>query len=308
MKQHFPIPPDRSAGAVWDVLLRLKIRDAMSKKIHKASKTDTFRALQKVMKDRNVSGLPVVEEDRLIGIVSLDDILTALDKGLADDSVEKYMTRNLILLEEDMPLTFAISHFNKYRYHRYPVIDRDKKLAGMITSRDILAALVREMDKEIRELETKIHEQRPDVPNELHYEFFVKRLDFENAGRAAYEIKKVLKERNIDPAVIRRVAVAAYELEINIVIHSDGGKLVFHLDPEKASIQALDSGPGIENVELAVQEGYSTANDWVRSLGFGAGMGLTNAKRSSDEFTINSTAGGSTSVTAVIRLVQNKEG
>ena len=301
MNQAFPLKANRAAAAVWDVLLRLKVRDAMGRTVYCASRNDTFRNLKEVMKEKKISGMPIVEDGRLLGLVSLDDILTALDLGRADEPVGQTMTRNLIVLEEDMPLTFAVSHLNKYSYRRYPVIDKNKRLVGVITSRRILAALVREMDKEIRELEAKIQEQIKVVRNEYHNEFIIKSLDFENAGRASYAIKKVLKDRGLPSDIVRRASVVAYELEINIVIHSHGGKLIFHLKPDILTIQAIDDGPGIENVEEAVREGYSTANDWIRSLGFGAGMGLANSKRFSDDFRICSIPGGSTHVTATIR-------
>lgn len=300
MNQVFPLKATRAAAAVWDVLLRLKVRDAMSRTVYCASRTDTFRSLKAIMKEKNITGMPIVEDGRLLGLVTINDIINAMDQGTADEQVGNSMARELIVLEEDMPLTFAVSHLNKYPYRRYPVIDKNKRLIGVITSRRILAALVREMDKEIRELEAKVQEQAGDVQNEYHNEFFIKRLDFENAGRASHAIKKVLKDRGLPPDIVRRASVAAYELEINIAVHSNGGKLTFHLTPDVLTIQAIDEGPGIENVEDAVREGYSTANDWIRSLGFGAGMGLANTKRFSDSFKIDSTLGGSTSVTSVI--------
>ena len=117
------------------------------------------------------------------------------------------------------------------------------------------------------------------------------------AGTAATEIKNVLQKRGIDPKLIRRVAIAAYELEMNLVVHSDGGTLTFRADEGEVQLIAKDQGPGIANVDLAMQEGWTTANDWVKSLGFGAGMGLPNAKRVSDEFHIASELGKGTTVT-----------
>ena len=86
--------------------------------------------------------MPIVEDGRLLGLVTINDIINAMDLGTADEPVGKTMTRDLIVLEEDMPLTFAVSHLNKYPYRRYPVIDKNKHLIGVITSRRILAALV----------------------------------------------------------------------------------------------------------------------------------------------------------------------
>jgi anti-sigma regulatory factor (Ser/Thr protein kinase) len=102
--------------------------------------------------------------------------------------------------------------------------------------------------------------------------------------------------------IIRRIAVAAYELEINLCVHSDGGVLSWQVSNGRAEIVARDAGPGIEDVEWACRDGTSTANEWIRSLGFGAGMGLANVKRVSDEFEIASRKGSGTTVKAVINI------
>ena len=127
-------------------------------------------------------------------------------------------------------------------------------------------------------------------------QFIVVRNDLSNAGKAANEIKKMLKDAGIDNKIVRRVAVAAYELEINICIHSLGGSITFILDTEKATVIAKDRGPGIKDVEWACQDGTSTANDWIRSMGFGAGMGLANSKRVADVFDIQSKIPSGTTV------------
>jgi anti-sigma regulatory factor (Ser/Thr protein kinase) len=108
----------------------------------------------------------------------------------------------------------------------------------------------------------------------------------------------------MDPQVVRRAAVASYELELNIVIHSTGGSISCLIAGDRLEILAEDEGPGIPNLEEALREGFSTANPWVRSLGFGAGMGLPNVKRVSDEFFIDSGPGRGTKVRALIALKQ----
>jgi anti-sigma regulatory factor (Ser/Thr protein kinase) len=139
-------------------------------------------------------------------------------------------------------------------------------------------------------------------------EFATVRYDFELAGRASTEIKKALKQRNIDPKIIRRIAIASYELEINQVVHSNGGTISCSIQPDRVVIVAADTGPGIADVNLALQEGWSTANEWIRSLGFGAGMGLANTKRVSDEFQIHSELGVGTTVRSVVFLSSPKDG
>ena len=112
--------------------------------------------------------------------------------------------------------------------------------------------------------------------------------DFSRAGEASSNIKKVLTKLGIDSKIIRKVAVVTYEAEMNIVIHSDGGDISMRLTTTDIEIKASDNGPGIENVELAMKQGYSTAPNRIRELGFGAGMGLPNMKRYSDKFEIKS--------------------
>lgn len=124
------------------------------------------------------------------------------------------------------------------------------------------------------------------------YSYDVIANDFGLAGKSSSEIKKNLKILNIDPKVIRKVAIVSYEAEINMVIHSLGGELHCDIFEDKIVIISNDTGPGIPNLELAMTEGYSTATSVVRELGFGAGMGLPNMKRWSDEFVIKTQSTG----------------
>jgi len=126
--------------------------------------------------------------------------------------------------------------------------------------------------------------------------------DFNSAGKAAEQAKRVLKQIGIDFAVIRKVSVAAYEAEMNIVIHAYKGQLIFSITPKYIELIAEDQGPGILDIQKAMQEGYSTAPDRIRELGFGAGMGLPNMKKFSDLFEIDSVVGKGTKVRMVINL------
>jgi anti-sigma regulatory factor (Ser/Thr protein kinase) len=218
------------------------------------------------------------------------------------------MTKNVIVLEDDMPLSFAISYLNKYRYGRYPVVNKKNELVGILTSKDVVGTLLAEMNREVLRLE-KMHQEKNEKEKSAgaDMEFATIRYDFELAGRASTEIKKALKQRNVDPKIIRRVAIASYELEINQVVHSLGGVMRCSIQPDKITIIAKDNGPGIADINLALQEGWSTANEWIRSLGFGAGMGLANTKRVSDEFSIDSIVGEGTTVRSVVYINSPKE-
>lgn len=136
----------------------------------------------------------------------------------------------------------------------------------------------------------------------MQYEFDVPTMDFTVAGEASSRIKKVLRQLGIDAKIIRRVAIATYEAEINVAIHSEGGKITCLISPEWVKIIALDVGPGIENLELAMQQGFSTATSQIRELGFGAGMGLPNMKKCSDDFEITSEVGVFTRVEMTMNL------
>ena len=131
-------------------------------------------------------------------------------------------------------------------------------------------------------------------PIRLHFE--VDGENFASAGAASEAVKMRLKQIGVDPAVVRKVSIAMYEGEINMVIHAHGGRAVAEIYPDHIGIWLKDSGPGIADIDLAMKAGYSTATENIRSLGFGAGMGLPNMKKYSDEMTIDSTVGVGTTV------------
>ena len=140
------------------------------------------------------------------------------------------------------------------------------------------------------------------MPEALKFHFDVDGEDFTSAGQASVQVKKNLRRLGIPPEIIRQVSIAMYEGEINMVIHAGGGDADVIVSEDKIEIILADHGPGIADIDLAMQEGYSTAPDSVRSLGFGAGMGLPNMKRYTDEMTIDSTVGVGTTIRMVVKL------
>ena len=139
-----------------------------------------------------------------------------------------------------------------------------------------------------------------DMSEALHLHFDVDGEDFTSAGEASAEVKKKLRLLGYSPETIRRVSIAMYEGEINMVIHAGGGVADVSVYDDKIEVVLQDNGPGIADIELAMSEGYSTAPEAIRSLGFGAGMGIPNMKRYADYFDIESTVGKGTRVTLVI--------
>lgn len=290
-----------------ELIQRLKVRDVMSRNVVTASRGDSMRAVQQRMKEGHVGGMPVAESGRLYGIISMENIIEALEWNRIHEPCDLHMTAKCIVLQDDMPLSFAIRYFDRYDYGRFPVLDRQQKLVGILSARDINRALLVELATELHRIEKESAGATGTSREEegrfyLLRDFPVQKFDFENAGKAANQIRMYLREHGVDPRRIRRVAVAAYELEINLVVHSEGGTLSCLITNDRAEIVARDGGPGIPDIEWALQEGHTTANEWVKSLGFGAGMGLVNVKRVSDSFDIQSSVPKGTVVKSVVLL------
>lgn len=136
----------------------------------------------------------------------------------------------------------------------------------------------------------------------LRFHFDVDGADFTSAGQASVQVKKNLRQLGLSPETIRRVSIAMYEGEINMVIHAGGGEADVFVYEDRIEIVLTDRGPGIKNVEQAMQEGFSTAPDAIRSLGFGAGMGLPNMKRYTDSMEIDTVIGEGTTVKMSVNL------
>lgn len=319
--QTIPLNQDSSPEAVIELLFKLKVKDVMTTNVVTVAPSDTFRTAQQVMKENHITGVPVVVGKNLAGLVSMDNIVSAFDNGTIDDTCESKMTRNIIVLQDNMPLSFAVSYFNKFKYGRFPVLNTANELVGIVTTSDVISALLVAMNKEVERLEREAMqaqaalengsqlasssterssllqkvEDLKKMPNRV-IEFKTEPFNFETAGQASTEVKKILRGMNVDPALTRRIGIASYELEINQVVHSQGGIMRYYITPEKLTIEAADIGPGIKDVEKALTEGFSTASDRVRALGFGAGMGLPNTRRVSDGFKIQSEVGKGTTV------------
>ncbi|MBQ8249755.1 MAG: ATP-binding protein [Clostridia bacterium] len=136
----------------------------------------------------------------------------------------------------------------------------------------------------------------------VKFHFEVDGSDFSSAGAASVMVKKKLRQLGYPPDIIRKVSIAMYEGEINMVIHANGGTADVEVSDEEIVITLSDRGPGIPNVELAMQEGYSTARENIRNLGFGAGMGLPNMKKYTDSMKIDTVVGEGTTITMTVKL------
>lgn len=301
IKKIIPIYENQTPLVVLELIQGHKISEVMSRKVISVTPDETMVEVKKLMKDSGISGMPVIKNRRLLGVISVEDLLNALEAGLMDDPVQKHMSKNPVVLEEQMPISFAIDYFENYSYNRFPVLNENKEVVGMLTGRDIIMHMIAVMNREIRRLEELAQDGTHTEIGNIIRRYAVVQNDFKNAGRASSEIKAILREHEVDRKIIRAVATAIYELEINQVVHSLGGEIVCRISDAAVEVLARDRGPGIKDIDLALSEGYSTATDWIRSMGFGAGMGLPNIKRVSDEFEISSSERG-TEIRVVVNI------
>lgn len=293
---------DSGFTRVEELVYEVKIEDVMTSEPITAAPEDLIGEVRNKMSIRRISGIPVVEGGRLSGIISTEDIIKALEKGHIYARVRDKMSSSTISCYTDEPLARAISRFDMYGYGRLPVLDRTGKLAGIITRGDIIHGLLRALEKDYHEEETL----RKEAIHLLQYvesdhtrillSYKIKSEDFRNSGNAARQIKRALVFLGAHHQKVRRVAIATFEAETNLMIHGQGGRIVSIIEPHSIRVWAIDHGPGIPDIEQVLKPGFSTAPEWARELGFGSGMGLNNIQRCADEMKIDSHPGKGTTV------------
>ena len=295
-----------------ELAYELKVEQAMTEEVITISPHATMDEFREVLRANRISGTPVVEEGDVIGIVSIEDLVKAMAAGEMNAMVGEKMTPQPAVIYADEPLVHAVSRFSKLRFGRFPVVNREGDLVGIITEGDIARAMLRRLEVDYREEE--IHRYRASHIFEdiiaddlaLVFGYRVASGDINRAGEASSGLKRTLNRLGIHPQAIRRVAVATYEAEMNIVIFTDGGEIVAEVGPDRIRIEALDKGPGIPDIEQAMQPGFSTAPIWVQEMGFGAGMGLPNIQHCADEMRLESTVGVGTHLELVIYLPERQ--
>ena len=283
---------------VQELVYELKVSDAMAQNVVVVKPDGMMSELRTILRKHKISGVPVADNDKLLGIISLEDFINWFAEGGVDCPIKEKMTTDVIELYDDEPLVHAVGKFEKSGFGRFPVLDRkSKKLVGVITKGDIIERVLRKLEIDYHEEE--IHRYRAShifediVADKLALvtNFKVEGKNFKKAGEVSSKLRKTLTRLNIHPQIIRRVSIATYEAEMNLVFYTNGGEISAKVQPDKIRIDIIDSGPGIPDVKKALVPGYSTAPDWVRELGFGAGMGLVNIKKCADDFNLVSKEG-----------------
>jgi len=291
-----------------ELVYELTIEQVMTKDVITCSPDVPISDLKELLRVKRISGVPVIEEGRLVGMISIENLIRALEKGQLSSHVRDHMTTAVQTVRADDSVVSAVNLFAKFGYGRFPVVDAQGSLVGILTKGDIVRGLLRQM--EVRWHAEEIERYRAshifqDIESDqtgLVLRYRVAQHDFVRGGEASSKIKRALDRLGADPRIIRRVAVATYEAETNLMIHSVGGEIIAEVTPDRMRITVIDSGPGIPDVEAALTPGFSTAPDWIREMGFGAGMGLSNIKACADEMRLSSEMGVGTRLEMIFRL------
>jgi CBS domain-containing protein/anti-sigma regulatory factor (Ser/Thr protein kinase) len=292
-----------------EMVYEVTVGEVMALKMVSASPDQTMAELRLILRDNRISGTPVVENGKLVGMVSIEDLINALYDNAVDAPIRQRMTTKVECLFEDELLVHCIAKFAKLGFRRYPVLNRENELVGLVTKGSIVEGLLRKLEIDYEKAESKaaVTRHRPTMrkffedvtADEISFTFKynVAGQSLKEAGKAASELKNALKKLGVCPPLLRRIGVATYEAEINLASYTQGGEIRAQVEKWGVTVEAVDNGPGIPDVELALQPGYSTAPDWVRELGFGAGMGLVNMKKCADDMDLKSSVPDGTHLT-----------
>ncbi len=287
----------------------LKVQDVMSQEVQCVTPDQPMSALLNLLRQNRISGAPVKAGDRLVGVISQEDLMRALSENALEAPIKQYMTENVKTVKSYESVVKAIELFTEAGMGRLPVMDENERLVGVITKGDItrgvLLALQRDYHaEEIRRYRAShLFEDISSDRTSLILRYNIKADDFLNGGKASSMIKRALLRLGASPQLARQCGIAMYEAEMNLIIHTErGGILRVQIEPHRILMQATDDGPGIADIDRALTPGYSTATSEVRAMGFGAGMGLANIRRCVDKMTLESTPGKGTKLMMEILL------
>ncbi len=293
-----------------ELIYNLPIEKVMRKNVITVTPETTIRELKEIMRVNRISGVPVLDGGHLVGVASIEDLIKALEVGALDVPVGQRMTRQLITVLENASIIEAVKKFSQFHVGRLLVVNDQGSLTGILTGSDITRGLLDAIslnyqDDELKRAPRRINYQEFIVSDftSLILRYHIKEKDFQSGGSASSKIKRAFEWLGIPPQILRRVAICAYEAEMNLIIHTTaGGEMITEIQPDQIHMTVTDQGPGIPDVEQAMFPGFSTAPVWIQELGFGAGMGLNNIKKCADSFEIESTPGTGTRLDIIIRL------
>jgi CBS domain-containing protein/anti-sigma regulatory factor (Ser/Thr protein kinase) len=290
---------DEILKRIQNYFKEVKVKEFMSSPVITIHEDRKISCAKEMLRRKRFSGMPVIDDEkRLVGIISVEDIIRAMENKKLNLKVSEEMSKNVVTLNKENKITDVVRNFEVYGFGRFPIVDEGKHVIGIVTKHDLMTALLSKLSilyvhdvrrepfvntENFRSALTGIN-----IENEMaEFKFRVDYKDVSMAGTGASKLKKFLLSKGFPPKFVKRVAVATYEAEANVVIHADAfGIIKAYVEPYYVTVRVEDNGKGIEDVKMAMQEGFSTAPDHVREIGFGAGMGLPNMKKCSDKLMI----------------------
>lgn len=299
----------KEISRVEELSYDLKINDVMTREVKSVSPEMRLGSVLEILRVGRISGVPVQSAGRLAGVLSIEDIVRAMEKDDLAAPVSQYMSPHVVSVNAYDPVVKAMETFGEYRVGRLPVIDASGKLCGIITKGDITRGILTALQKDYKVEELRryrashLFEDITSDRTSLILRYTIKARDYINGGQASSHIKRALLRLGANPQLARQCGIAIYEAEMNLIIHSDhGGVMRVQIEPQRILMQTTDTGPGIADVKLALQAGWSTAPQEARDMGFGAGMGLVNIRRCVDRMELESTLGKGTKLLMEINL------
>ena len=294
---------------VEELSYELKIADVMTRNIYTVTPDMQIVEVLDLFRRCRVSGAPVIADGKMIGIISLEDLIRAMERGNGHARVRSYMTANVMTVHSYDSVVTALETFARTHVGRFPVVDENGQLVGMLTKGDITSGTLKALQRDYQEEEVRryrashLFEDIVSDRTSLILRYHIKRGDFTHGGQASSHIKRALLRLGANAQLARRCGIAIYEAEMNLIIHTtNGGVIWVEIESNQISMATIDDGPGIPDVTLARKAGWSTATAEVREMGFGAGMGLKNIERCVDEMTLESKVGEGTRLDMKILL------
>ena len=303
----------RDISRVEELSYDLKINETMTREVKTVTPDMLLSDVLEILRVGRISGVPVQDGGKLVGIISIEDIVIAMGKNDLAAPVRKYMSTTVYCVSTYDPVVKAIEVFSESRVGRLPVVDEKGKLAGIITKGDITRGILNALQKDYKVEELRryrashLFEDITSDRTSLILRYHIKARDYINGGQASSHIKRALLRLGASPQLARQCGISIYEAEMYLIIHSDRGGIVrVQIEPHRILMQTTDTGPGIPDVKLALQAGWSTAPQEAREMGFGAGMGLVNIRRCVDRMELESTVGKGTKLLMEITLREDE--
>ncbi len=277
----------------------LQAKNIMNSNVIVLKEEDTMTEARNIMKRKKISGIPIVDDTNcLINIVTMEDLLKALEGGQLSKKIKDFGRKTVQSLQEFDHFDKIVEYITTYSFGRYPVVDIHNKVIGIITKQDLLFGVVAKLstlylhDERTREaldsplsilIQNQIDKTKP------NFLYIINGQDINAAGEGSALLKTYLTQKKLDEKLVRKICISTYEAEVNVVIHGEGnGRIAVSITDDSVVVFVEDNGPGIEDIEKAMRPGFSTASEHIRTLGFGAGMGLPNIKRFTDKLVITS--------------------